>query len=111
MCHRHIWTRADGPYLYKNIICPFGKRRGSGTLCEEDDPVPKILHIGGKENCQHCQQDARFEEFMKKREKNIRKTEAKNQGRAEMGNDGTAEREDNDKKLEKVKKHSRCSVS
>jgi hypothetical protein len=93
------------------MVCPFGKRRGSGTLCEEDDPVPKIRYEGRKEDCQYCQQDARLERFMKERDKRSRKTEAKNQGRAEMGNDGTAEREDNDKKLDKVKKHSRCSVS
>jgi hypothetical protein len=111
MCHRHSRTKAGGTHVYENILCPDSKRREPVTLCERDHPAPQIVHEGGKENCKHCQQDARLEAVMKKWEKDGRGAVAENQGRAEMGNDGTTEREDNDKKRGRVKKRPRCSVS
>jgi hypothetical protein len=52
---------------------------------------------------------------MKTLAKDIQQTAAENQRRAEMGNDGTGEREDNETKREKLKKRAKkflhCSVS
>jgi hypothetical protein len=111
MCHRHFWKEKDGRNVCEDILCPRGKRRGSGTLCKRDDAVPERLHEGREKNCPHCKRDATVEAIMKARENSSRMTEAEAQGRVEMGNDGITEREDKDKKLEKVKKRSRCSVS
>jgi hypothetical protein len=95
MCHKHIRRWRDGTDVNDNIQCLSAARRGSGILCAGDDPIPKICHNGWAVTCPHCNREAGVVDLIKKIEQ---------QKVWEMLSNGSAERDDEDKKDDKDKK-------